>query len=208
MVLVIHGTADDIHRRTLDTMFEDRKRLFVDLLRWDVPVVDGRFEIDQFDDSHATYLIATDMRGTHAGSLRLLPSTRPHILGHLFPCLCDSSVPVGPAVLEITRLCLPARFHTAERLRIRNRLISALADHALEVGIEVLTGVVSARFRTEVLAMGWRADALGRPQRIGAQTLGAFAIHIDADTPQRLHAAGIYTAGMIAPPPAITRAAA
>jgi LuxR family quorum-sensing system transcriptional regulator CciR len=38
-------------------MFAARKSVFVDLLKWDVPVLEGRYEVDQFDDQHATYLI-------------------------------------------------------------------------------------------------------------------------------------------------------
>ncbi|HWU72384.1 MAG TPA: acyl-homoserine-lactone synthase, partial [Sphingomonas sp.] len=37
-------------REVLRRMFEARKEVFVDLLGWDVPVLDGRYEIDQFDD--------------------------------------------------------------------------------------------------------------------------------------------------------------
>src|SRR3546814_1687161 len=36
----------------LQSMFADRKRLFVDLFGWDVPVFDGQYEIDQFDNAH------------------------------------------------------------------------------------------------------------------------------------------------------------
>lgn len=187
-------------------MFAERKRLFVDLLGWDVPVVEGRYEIDQYDDRDATYLIALDDNGGHAGSLRLLPTTGPHILGDLFDALCDNGTPRGPQVFEITRLCLPPRLGAAGRLRARNRLISAMVDHALETGMTGLTGVVAAGFRAQVLAMGWRCAALGPPATVNGTELGAFRIDVDGDTPARLAATGIYTPGMIASS-AIRRAA-
>ena len=68
----------------LAAMFEARKRVFVDLLGWDVPVLAGRFEVDQFDDPHARYLVLTDSDGRHLGSARMLDTTRPHILGELY----------------------------------------------------------------------------------------------------------------------------
>ena len=43
----------------LNSMFADRKRLFVDLFGWDVPVVEGRYELDQFDTHGAVYIILT-----------------------------------------------------------------------------------------------------------------------------------------------------
>ena len=87
-------------------MFEDRKSIFVDLLKWDLPVIEGRFELDEFDDSHATYLIVAGEDGDHLGSARLLPTIRPHILGSLFADLCAAPPPTGPQVFEITRFCL------------------------------------------------------------------------------------------------------
>lgn len=183
-------------------MFADRKRLFVDLLGWAVPVVDDRYEIDQFDRDSATYLIATDHHGDHAGSLRLLPTVGPHILGDLFAFLCDDGVPRGGTIVEITRLCLPTRLSAGGRLSVRNRLISAMTDHALDNGIATLTGVVSWDFLEQIMAMGWQCGALGRPHNVAGARLGAFRIDLDADTPQRLSATGIYIPGTLSAQPA------
>ena len=198
MISIIHGKGDTRQRPLLDAMFADRKRLFVDLLGWHVPVVADRFEVDQFDDAHATYIVAGDRQIGHEASMRLLPTNRPHILDTLFAALCPDGVPTGVDTYEITRLCLPTRHHAVDRLRIRNRLISAMIDHALEVGIRSLPGVVAEPFRRQVLAMGWRADALGPAQVIGTAYLGAFRIHVDGDTPGRLAATDIYTPGLLA----------
>lgn len=183
--------------RRLASMAEDRKILFVDLMGWDVPVIAGRYEIDAFDGDAATYLVAVDEHGAHEGSMRLLPTSRPHILGNLFPQLCCGIVPRGDAILEITRLCLPSRLGAERRRIVRDRLISAMVDHALETGITALTGVVTDRFRTQVLAMGWQAQALGQAVEIGGSLLGAFRIEIAADTPARLAKTGIYSRGCV-----------
>ncbi len=174
------------------SMFTDRKALFVDLLGWDVPVVDDMFEIDAFDGEKAIYILAIGEDGAHAGSLRLLPTSRPHILGSLFAPLAECGVPTGPNILEITRLCLPSRHDAARRLVIRNWLITAMVDHALAHGVDTLTGVVTAAFREKVLGMGWRARPLGPAQVINGARLGAFALSIDPATPGRLAANGIY----------------
>src|SRR3546814_8386098 len=63
----------------LRAMFAARKSVFVDLLKWDVPVLEGRYEIDQFDDEYARYLILADRGDGHLGSARLLPTMRPQI---------------------------------------------------------------------------------------------------------------------------------
>lgn len=180
-------------------MFEDRKRLFVDLMRWDVPVTPEGHEIDQFDGESAVYILDTDADGRHLGSLRLLPTMGPHILGDLFPRLALGGVPTGADTLEITRLCLPTRLGAARRLHVRNRLISAMVDLCLMTGIRELTGVVRPGFRDQVLAMGWDAEALGPIMEIDGMPLGAFCIDLDGDTPYRLGLNGIYTATGAAP---------
>lgn len=183
----------------LSSMFADRKRLFVDLMGWDVAVVDDRYEIDQFDGPDATYLIAA-AGDEHIASMRLLAGERPHILSTLFADLCDGAVPAGPGVAEITRLCLPCRLGAARRLAVRNCLISAMVDHALRSGIATLTGVVTASFLAQILVMGWRCERLGIPRDHAGQSLGAFRIDLDGETPARLAATGIYMPDMIATP--------
>lgn len=200
MIMISKGYALD--DAAIATMFEDRKQLFVDLLGWNVPVTDGRYEIDQFDGDYATYLIACHSEGRHKASLRLLPTTGPHILGDLFGELCDHDVPRGPAIAEITRLCLPTRLGAACRLAVRNQLISAMVDYALASDISALTGVVSRDFLEHILAMGWDCAALGEPRFMSGGWLGAFRIEITRDTPALLGARGIYTPSTIAAAPA------
>lgn len=197
MIHIIGGHGEPADQALLDSMFEARKRLFVDLLDWDLEVVDDRLEIDRFDDAYATYIVYAGADGRHRASMRLLPSTRPHLLGSMFERLCVGGVPVGADIFEITRLCLPSGVVAAERRRLRDALIRAMVDHALAVGITMFTGVVTARFRETILAMGWEGEALGPGQDMGGGRLGAFAIRIDAPTPARLEANSIYAFGEI-----------
>src|SRR3546814_16727454 len=62
-------------------MFAARKEVFIDLLKWDLPVLAGAYELDQFDDPDAEYLILIDGQGRHRASARLLRTDRPHLLG-------------------------------------------------------------------------------------------------------------------------------
>jgi len=195
MIHIIEGVGSADDQPLLESMFEARKRLFIDLLDWDLAVVNERFEIDRFDDAYATYIVASDGAGKHRASLRLLPSTRPHLLGSMFERLCEGGVPIGADVFEITRLCLPASEFASERKRLRGALIRAMVDHALAQGIRRFTGVVTARFREQILTMGWDAEALGPGLDMGGGRLGAFAIRIDVATPARLEANGIYALG-------------
>lgn len=192
MIHIIDDHLAAESRPLLQSMFADRKRLFVDLFGWDVPVVDGRYEMDQFDNADTIYIVVADDDGGHAASIRLFPSTRPHMLGTLFPHLCPLGVPVGDTTWESTRLCLPQRHGAGRRRMLRNMLFTAMVDIALERGIERYTGVIPDQFRREVLAMGWRAEPLGPAVRIPGGPIGAFLIHVDPETPERLRWTGVY----------------
>ncbi|MBB5986560.1 acyl-homoserine-lactone synthase [Sphingobium lignivorans] len=172
-------------------MFEARKRVFVDLLGWDLPILDGRYEVDQFDDVHACYLILTDGEGRHRASARLLPTTRPHILDSLFGTLCEEAPPRGPDIFEITRFCLDRGLNAARRRQARDTLVTALVEHALKTGISMYTGVAEIGWLQQILAFGWRCRPLGLPQRIDGMMLGALRIDITRDTPALLARAGI-----------------
>ena len=186
MIQIIDSDNAAHFQPLLRGMFADRKRLFVDLFGWDVPVVDGQYEMDQFDTDDAVYLVAASQGGEHDASLRLAPTTVPHMLGNVFPHLSPRGVPSGPTIWESSRLCLPQRHGAEGRQLLRKRLISAMVDVALARGIEHYTGILPAPFRKEVLAMGWRAEPLGPAVPMPGGAVGAFIVHIDPDTPDRL----------------------
>lgn len=176
----------------LCSMFADRKHLFIDLLGWDLPVIDGHYEIDRFDNADAVYLVAVEGDGAHAASLRMMPTTSPHMLEAIFSHLCPLGVPTGENIWETTRLCLPQRHGANRRRELRNLLFSVAVDFSLARGIERLTGIVPNRFRTELLSLGWQAEPLGPAVTMAGGTVGAFMVHVRADTPERLGWTGTY----------------
>src|SRR3546814_16877834 len=105
-------------------MFASRKSLFVDLLKWDLPVLEGRYEIDQFDDEYARYLILADRGDGHLGSARLLPTMRPHILDSLYAGLCAAARPRRTSVVENTRFCPERHTSAVERPPMRYTLVN------------------------------------------------------------------------------------
>jgi len=176
----------------LRAMFVARKEVFIDLLGWDVPVIGGLFEIDQFDDPHARYIIILDDDGRHRASARLLPTTRPHILDQLYGELCEEALPRGPQIFEITRFCLDRYQSAAERREARDALVSGLVITAMANGILTYTGVAEQSWLNQIMTFGWRCRALGTPRQAGDRMLAALRIDIDAGTIGALAASGIY----------------
>lgn len=192
MIRIFEGAERPGANPLFDAMYRDRKRVFVDLRKWDVPVVDGEFEVDQFDGLRTVYCIATDERGRHHGSIRLLPSKGPHILGDLFPHLCSDGVPIGPDIWELTRACLSPQLDRSEREYIRNALTTAVVEYGLFRGIKAYTCIADGQWMSQVLALGWNCRPLGLPQLIGRSMTGALEIEITPGTPTLLEQAGTY----------------
>jgi N-acyl-L-homoserine lactone synthetase len=176
----------------LRAMFEARKRVFVDLLKWDVPVLDERYEVDQFDTRDARYLVLADAEARHRASARLLRTDRPHILGDLFPVLCRDGVPRGQTTREITRFCVEPTLSRADRLKVRNQLVTALVEYALAERIAAYTAVANLQWFRQIEQFGWRCRPLGPVLRIGGEALVALHIEIDQSTPSALARTGIY----------------
>lgn len=192
MLHTVGSASVPLRHEVLRGMFAARKRVFVDLLRWKVPVVAERFEIDQFDGPEATYLVLTADDGVHLGSARLLPTTRPHLLDSLFAELCDEPLPRGLDVQEITRFCLDRSLDAAMRRAVRDTLVTALAVHASARGIACYTAVAELRWTRRIKSFGWATRQLGPVRDVGGESLCAIAIDIAADTPALLRSAGIH----------------
>jgi acyl-homoserine lactone synthase len=191
MLLTVDSTNRAHEHRALRTMFEARKRVFIDLLKWDLPALADRFELDQFDDEHAIYLIVTDGVAEHLASARLLPTIRPALLDSLFPGLVAGEVPQGPDVLEVTRFCLSPGIGARRRRAARDALLAGLVDFALAHGIQTYTGVAELPWFRQIQSFGWACSALGEPMLHRGTALTALRIDIDRGTPARLAAAGI-----------------
>ncbi|MEO0030490.1 MAG: hypothetical protein RIS94_248 [Pseudomonadota bacterium] len=192
--IISPGTEPDA--AVMRAMFAARKSVFVDLLGWDVPVLDGRYEVDQFDDLHAHYLILTDDVGAHLASARLLPTMREGILSGLFPMLCDGPPPAAPDIFEITRFCLDRRLRATERRLARDALVVALADYALANAISAYCAVAETGWLRQILNFGWQCEQLGAVAEVGGEHLAAVRIDIEPDTPALLAGAGIRASGL------------
>ncbi|WP_408587048.1 acyl-homoserine-lactone synthase [Novosphingobium sp.] len=192
--IISPGTEPDA--AVMRAMFAARKSVFVDLLGWDVPVLAGQYEVDQFDNVHARYLVLTDDEGAHLASARLLPTTRECILSGLFPMLCYGPPPAAPDIFEITRFCLDRRLRAIERRLVRDALVVALADYALANAISGYCAVAETSWLRQIQTFGWQCERLGAVVDVDGEHLAAVRIVIEPNTPALLAAAGIRATGL------------
>lgn len=89
--------------------FKLRKKVFADLLNWDVPV-SGDIEKDIYDDADASYLVwISNDHKTLYGMVRLMPTTGPTLLHDVFHDTHSRNPELAQAgVWEGTRMCIDA----------------------------------------------------------------------------------------------------
>ncbi len=183
------------HERVMDGMFRDRKRVFIDRLKWNVPAF-GFYEIDQFDGDEAEYAVICEQGSEkHLASMRILKTDRPHLLGEVFPMLCDTGVPTGAEYRELTRLCFSPDLGLRQCLKVRNHLFTSLVEYALANGIAGYTGVMGMAVYQQVLSLGWRCTPLGLPRQIDGEMVAAILAHVEPDTLDLFRKAGTYDSG-------------
>ncbi len=80
-----------------------RTQIFVERLGWELCVAEGE-EQDQFDRPDTVYVVARDEQMRVNGCARLLPTTKPYLLGEVFPELLNGAIPpCTPDVWELSR---------------------------------------------------------------------------------------------------------
>src|SRR5690606_25227812 len=99
-----------------------------------------------------------------------------------FPDLCETQVPSGPAIREVTQLCLSPGLRLRERRLVSRQLATALVEYGLLTGIRAYTTVMELMWSGQVMSMGWDCEPLGLGRPVGDALLGAFQVHIDAGT--------------------------
>lgn len=193
MIIQTTRAFDTPGNAALRAMFAARKKVFIDQLKWDLPVLADLYELDHFDTPDARYLILLDPDDLrHRASARLLPTSGPHLLGEFYPHLCDDAPPSGEAIWEISRFCLDPAQTPAERRDARNQLVTVLADYALHNGISDYIGVAEQGWFDKITKFGWDCRALGGIHADSACEIVALHIRIDEDTLAGLQRTGTY----------------
>lgn len=170
--------------RTLMEMHYHRKRVFVDDMGWQLAAPGCWLEVDQFDHDHAVYILAISPEdGAHLGSVRLLPTTRPHMLGTVFQDLCPEGSPEGDDVWEVSRLvAAPEQSQGTNLVRIHRMLAASLVHFARMNGISRYTLVAESRRVPALLSVGWTVRPLSLPTMFNDDLIEALEIVLDDES--------------------------
>lgn len=168
------------HKRTLEEMFRLRHQVFVEEMGWQLPLARDGMEIDQFDTPRTVYLVCRGDDGAIAGSMRLIPSVLPHLLGDVFPVLCDGPVPRGPAIFESSRSCVSRRARENDRRgTIWGALSCGMIEYAMLRELDFITAVMDRRMVGMAQAADWHLNVLGPEIEMGGVGVVGVTMPID-----------------------------
>ena len=170
--------------RPLMEMHRHRKQVFIDALGWELAARGSWIEVDEFDNDYAVYVMAISADGDrHLGSVRLLPTTQPHMLTTVFDGLCPGGAPNGADVWEISRfVASPDGADGMNIFRIHRLIATALVDFAALNGISRYTLIAESRRVPALLSVGWTVRPISLPTLCGQEHVEAMEIVIDGDS--------------------------
>lgn len=171
----------------MDQAFRLRHRVFVEERAWNnLARADGR-EIDQFDTVDAIHMLFIDQREV-LGYQRMLPSTKPHLLSHVLPQLCEEERPVGPHVWEWTRYCVAPSYreHGRALSAVSNALLSGFVEWGLANNIDTVIIEMQPLWMLRLLQLHFKVSALGLPQTVSGEDVVAVTASFDHRTLAKL----------------------
>lgn len=209
MFFYVHAAELHLHPELSDQMFRMRARVFKDRLRWDVDVENGR-ERDAYDSMDPLYVLSVDECSSRLrGSVRILPTTGPHMMRDVFNDFFDDPLHIeSPLIWECTRFAVdpePGTELTTAGLNLAtSELLLGILDAAAAAGVTQILGVSETPMLRIYRRSGWMPEIVGRAHPQGSVPI--FAGLWDVTPEARLTVAARARLGHI-PGPARARAA-
>jgi acyl homoserine lactone synthase len=173
------GTAHSLGMETMVDLARYRYAVFVQHLEWRLQTQCG-LEFDQFDRPDTRHVLARAADGRIVGVARLLPTTRPYLLGEVFPQLMDGApLPCAEGIWELSRFAALdlAAGAASQCFDSATMLLQAVLDDAARHGVRRLITVSPLGIERLLDRCGFKASRAGEPRLVDGQQL--FACWID-----------------------------
>ena len=165
MILTAYGSEHEAHSETFHQMYALRAQQFGVRRGWRVVVKDG-LEKDRFDDINPLYICVLSQDRKLLASLRLLPTTGPHMLSDVFPeVMGDAGIVRHPLILESSRFCVDTKavneFGPEGINLVTRELLYGLFSTAKKAGIRNIISVYDVFVERILKRAGCQFDRLG-----------------------------------------------
>lgn len=191
MIKTYRGNQRGAFGEELRPMFELRKKVFHDLLGWDVTITDG-IEIDDFDNANPLYVLScSEETGKLRGALRLLPTTGPNMLDDTFPVLLDHGQEIRDSrIWESSRFCIDpdiSQDRSSNQVTVAAaELMCAVGEMGLASGITKIVTVTDIFLERMFRRMGCPGERIGKPRKVGVVTAIAVSWDVNEDLLNRM----------------------
>ena len=142
MVEIITKANRYLYRDDLEDMFEQRYRVLIKGMGWNVPGCQPGRDEDAFDTEDTVYLIERHPKTKKLiSTFRLNPTLKPHLMSEIFSHQCElKGVPRAANIWELSRVVYDAsRMEGALFKKTRAAMRLALAEFCFAAGIDALT---------------------------------------------------------------------
>ncbi|MGQ2970189.1 MAG: acyl-homoserine-lactone synthase [Allorhizobium sp.] len=190
MIRIINGARRHQFPSDIDAMHRLRKRVFHDLLGWEVEVRDT-WEIDDYDRSNPLYVLSYGDEGRLRGSLRLLPTLGPNMLDDTFPILLGDGPQIrSAAIWESSRFCIDpdiSQGRAGNQVTIAAaELMCGVGELGLASGLSHIVTVTDVFLERMFKRMGCPGIRIGEPKRIGVVQAVAVSWEVSEDLLDRM----------------------
>lgn len=184
---IVYGNSTNLHPQLMNSAARYRHKVFIEKLGWQLNC-DDLLENDQFDRPDTVYVIAKNDTGEIVGIARLLPTTRPYLLGDIFPQLLNGiKPPVSEDVWELSRFAAVdfesqqttamGQFSSSQTIELLNAAIECARRHGAKRLITVSPVGVERLMRK----LGLQARRAGPPKVTNHQSVCAYWIELNVE---------------------------
>ncbi|KPF43849.1 acyl-homoserine-lactone synthase [Rhizobium sp. AAP43] len=190
MIRIINGSRRHQFPSDIDAMHRLRKKVFHDLLGWDVSVQE-EWEIDSYDRANPLYVLSYGENGALRGSLRLLPTLGPNMLDDTFPILLGDGPEIRAAdIWESSRFCIDpdiSQDRASNQVTIAAaELMCGVGELGLASGLSHIVTVTDVFLERMFKRMGCPGERIAAPHRIGSVQAVAVAWEVSEDLLERM----------------------
>jgi acyl-homoserine lactone synthase len=175
MLDIITGNQIGQKQTTMEKVWRFRHQCFVEELGWEALRRTDRRERDQFDTQSTIHLVLMEM-GEVVGYSRLLPTTKPHLLSHIYPELLGGKrYPTGRHVFEWGRCAADARVPCIGDVATADILMTAVLEFLVHMRVETVIIETNPMLVEMVRKRGYPLQVLCEPMLYCGEMLMAIA---------------------------------
>jgi acyl-homoserine lactone synthase len=172
MFTLLSGDVDTTDPQMANRIYAFRHAYFVEHLRWEGCRQADCRERDRFDGPDSFHVLGE--KGTEIlAYARLLPTTRPHLLSHLYPeILQGRPAPTGRRIYEWTRHAVALRMRESAMATAFSNVVSGAVAYAAEaLDLEGLLVQLHPALIERLTETGWDAEPLALPVKYEGSSL-------------------------------------